>query len=191
MKQLLEAVLYCHQNGIIHKDIKPSNILLDDNLNVKLSDFGSAIKCVLGSHVNDKDNIQNGTTLHFAAPEILLELHQFNHTIDIWSCACVFLQLLYCEKNALFSGNSDFQQMIAYFNCFGSPCAEEWTELKQSKSFPYIIRSITHKEGERQKDLFPMSDMQARDLLFKMFRLNPAKRITAEEALSHPYFNIS
>lgn len=202
-KQLLDAIAFCHENSIIHCDVKPSNIFLDSNNDLVLGDFGSAKKCSLGSEHRIR-NVEKGSiaTVCYSAPEVLACLPTFNHAVDIWSCACVCLQLLNATSYPVFRKPNDFVQLDHYFFHFGTPLVEElepnnynnytylgqsrnqyWSEFKQSSRYGYIEHYDVPKTP-----LHWIEDNQARDLLLQMFQLNPSKRITAKEALSHIYF---
>ena len=186
MQQLLRAVAYCHDHSIIHADIKPSNIFLDKSMNIVLGDFGSAKRCRLGAACEVTQKAI--TTLAYSPPEIVSVLPSFDHAVDIWSCACVFAQLLLGNPRPIFNDTSEFSQLDFYFHEFGAPCVDEkspayWLEFKTSSYYDYIIR---HNIPNRP--LPGIKDGLARDLLLEMFQINPSRRVTARNALTHPYF---
>ncbi|KAK7482976.1 hypothetical protein BaRGS_00025753 [Batillaria attramentaria] len=175
MLQLVNGVDFLHSNRIVHRDLKPQNILISSEGQLKLADFGLAriysFQMALTTVV---------VTLWYRAPEVLLQT-RYSAAVDLWSCGCIFSELH--SRRALFKGNSEFDQLKKIFEVMGLPPASEWPEgvsLQRSTFRPSAPQPL-----ER---LTPEMDPQARDLLERMLVISPARRISAREALNHPYF---
>lgn len=188
MQQLLNGLSYCHSKNIIHRDLKTQNLLIDREGNLKIADFGSAIE--FDSNQQSKLNTFI-CTLWYRAPEILLEDVYYSTSSDMWSAACIFIEMN--MKGAhLFPGGNELNQIEIIFKLFGTPNDTNWPGWND---LPFIkkIKQIPNYPSSSIKDFLYSKkiiiDSLALDLLNKMFIYDPKKRITAEEALKHPYFS--
>ncbi|KAJ8980137.1 hypothetical protein NQ317_014631 [Molorchus minor] len=175
-KEILDGVDFLHSNRIVHRDLKPQNLLVTHDGHVKLADFGLAktydFEMRLTSVV---------VTLWYRAPEVLLGL-PYATPVDIWSVGCIIVEL-YCLK-PLFCGATEGDQLSKIFRVLGKPREDEWPEeLVTIKwdSFD-VINQI------RINQICPNMCETAYDLIMSMLTFDPNKRITALEALNHPYF---
>jgi serine/threonine protein kinase len=176
----LRGVADCHCKRVLHRDIKPQNILLNDTGEVKIADFGLA----RAFQVPIRPYTHEVVTLWYRAPEILLNSAEYSTPVDIWSVGCIFAELY--NQIPLFQGDSEIDQIFKIFRVSGTPTEENWpgvTELPNYKStFPkWKPKDIAEK--------IPGMDEVAIDLLSKMLTLDPLNRITASKALKHPYFD--
>jgi len=180
-KQLLQGLTYCHQRRIVHRDLKPQNLLIDKKGSLKIADFGLARPFC----VPVRQYTHEVVTLWYRAPEILLGSATYSIPVDMWSAGCIFAEML--AKKPLFPGDSEIDQLFKIFRQLGTPTEEIWhgcTSLPDYKpSFP------KWKKQELGK-LFENSHPTAIDLLEKMLIYEPAQRISAREALRHPYFAV-
>jgi len=180
--QLLTAVSALHSNGIMHRDIKSANILLDQKGSVRLCDLGLARTCEERGCYSP-----NVVTPAYRPPELLLGADRYGPSIDMWCVGCVFAELVLGDL--LFTSDSEISQIYEIFELLGYP-GDDWEGWRD---FP-LAKKITFKKLKR-KDL-RQTFMQRRkfltshgfDLLEGLLALNPQKRLTAKEALSHPYF---
>ncbi|XP_077531784.1 cyclin dependent kinase 11B pitslre isoform X3 [Haemaphysalis longicornis] len=181
MLQLLQAVAHLHDNWILHRDLKTSNLLLSHRGILKVGDFGLARE--YGSPLKHYTPVV--VTMWYRAPELLLGVKEYSTPIDLWSVGCIFGELL--TMKPLFPGKSDIDQLNRIFKDLGTPSEKIWpgyTELP-------LVKKVTFTE-------YPYNNLRSRfghtlsnlgfDLLNKFLTYFPSRRITAEEALRHEFF---
>lgn len=177
--QLLRGLAYCHSRRILHRDLKPQNLLVDKEGNIKLADFGlaRAFEMPLKTYTHEI------VTLWYRAPEVLLGTKLYTTAVDIWSLGCIFPEML--TKRPLFSGDSEIDQLFRVFRTLGTPDENCWpgcSKLNDYKSTfpkwaPQDMTTILH-----------MLDMEGHDLLSKLLTYEPESRMSAKRALMHPFF---
>lgn len=183
MQQLLSGVAYLHENWIIHRDLKTSNLLYSNQGILKIADFGMARE--YGSPLKPYTSLV--VTLWYRAPEILLGAKTYTSAIDIWSVGCIFAELL--TKEPLLPGRSELDQLDKIFKLLGTPNESVWpgwTKLSATRKMHFTTQSANHL---RQR--IPFVTEACCDLLQRMLCFDPAKRISASDALQHPYFRES
>jgi cyclin-dependent kinase 2 len=174
--QLLDGLAYCHANRVLHRDLKPPNILLDANGNIKLADFGLARTFTLPAPTLTHEVI----TLWYRPPEILLGSKDYSLAVDIWSVGCIYAEML--TKKTLFPGKSEIDQLFLIFKTFGTPNESAWPGVSKlpdyKDTFPlWSPRSIT--------DILPsLVSEWSQGIFQKMMVYNPKQRITATQALA-------
>ena len=184
-KQLLEAIKYLHSKKIIHRDLKPKNLLISEKDEIKISDFGLA----RGTGVPIQTYTNEVVTLCYRPPDILLGSKMYDNSIDLWSAACIFGEML--NGKNLFQGKNDAEQCEEIFKIIGTPNEEEFPWLKESPEWNAGLTGEGFKKFEKKKfkDVFPeINDDNAYDILEKMLVFDPDKRASAEIILEHPYF---
>ncbi|KMT08218.1 hypothetical protein BVRB_6g142360 [Beta vulgaris subsp. vulgaris] len=181
LKQLLTGLHYCHVNQVLHRDIKGSNLLIDNKGTLKLADFGLARFFAN----DDKGNLTNRViSLWYRPPELLLGSTNYGPTVDMWSVGCIFAELL--DGKALFPGKDESEQIFKIFELCGSPDESYWpgvTKLPWYDNFK-PNRPLKRRLREHLRHL----DRHALDLLEKMLILDPAQRISTTDALDSEYF---
>ncbi|KAF8677450.1 kinase-like protein [Rhizoctonia solani] len=183
--QILRAMKYVHSAGVIHRDLKPGNLLVNADCELKICDFGL-------SRGFDSAPEPDGTgfmteyvaTRWYRAPEIMLSFRKYTTAIDIWSIGCILGELL--GMKPMFKGKDYVDQLNIIIDILGTPDEETLQRIGSVKAQAYI-RSLPVKEQKPFKSLFPQADDLALDLLSKMVTFDPAKRLTVLEALKHPY----
>lgn len=187
MLQLLEGVKHLHDNWILHRDLKTSNLLFNGDGELKICDFGMARQ--YGSPL--KPYTQLVVTLWYRAPELLLGAKEYSTAVDMWSVGCIMAELL--TREPLFNGKSEVDQLDKIFRLLGIPVAEKWpgfTDLPGARAnFTKYPFKLHQKFRPTQFFGHPMLSERGLDLLKKLLCYNPKERITADDALSHEWFS--
>ena len=172
-KQILLGIQHIHKLGFVHRDIKPSNILINKNFEIKICDFGLSRNIMIPNVVFSLDVI----TPWYRPPEILLGIKEYNFSIDIWSIACVIVEMIIGEPLFPFDNSNEHLKNIYYI--FGIDTLFNLTKISnfELKIKPIGLSSILENY-----------DKGFIDLLEKMFIIDPKFRITADEALKHRIF---
>ncbi|KAI0704911.1 Pkinase-domain-containing protein [Cytidiella melzeri] len=185
MLQLLSAVAFCHERWILHRDLKTSNLLMNNRGTIKVADFGLARR--YGDPVGVGGLTQLVVTLWYRAPEILLGATTYSTAVDMWSVGCIFAELLL--KEPLFQAKGEIELISMIFKLLGPPTSSEWPDYSTLPLSKTITLPSPHPSQLRQK--FPYITSAGIDLLSRLLTYDPEMRITAEEALQHPYFRES
>lgn len=182
MIQLLNGLRYLHENFIIHRDLKVSNLLMTDKGCVKIADFGLARKYTVGTVI--KPMTPKVVTLWYRAPELLLETKQQTTAIDMWSSGCIFGELL--AHKPLLPGQSEIHQLELIIEMFGTPNDAIWPGFSDLPGLENI--TLKKQPYNNVRHTFPwLTDAGVRLLNF-LFMYDPKKRATAEECLDSSYF---
>nr|CAB3263635.1 p38 kinase [Phallusia mammillata] len=175
--QVLRGLKYIHSAGIIHRDLKPSNIAVNEDCELKILDFGLA-------RLTDDQMTGYVATRWYRAPEIMLNWMHYNQTVDIWSVGCIMAELL--TGQTLFPGTDHIDQLKAIMTLCGTP-RDDLLEKIISQSARNFIKTLPFSPKQDFVNVFVGANPKAVDLLEKMLVLDTDDRITAEQALAHPY----
>ena len=182
-QQLFEGLDYLHRKGVLHRDIKAANILISSSGQLKFADFGLARFYVKRRQLDYTNRV---ITIWYRSPELLLGETQYGPAVDIWSAACVLVEIF--TKHAIFPGDGgEISQLDRIYNVLGTPTLETWPDMKELAWFE-LLRPAISKESTFQEKYGDKVTEQAFSLLQSMFVYDPRIRPTAQEVLSHPYF---
>ncbi|XP_076242195.1 cyclin-dependent kinase 2 [Calliopsis andreniformis] len=177
--QLLKAISFCHLHCILHRDLKPQNLLIDREGYIKLADFGLARTFGVPVRTYTHEIV----TLWYRAPEILLGTKLYSIAVDIWSLGCIFAEM--ATRRALFPGDSEIDQLFRIFRTLGTPDESIWPGVTQLTNYTSMFPNW---EPRCLDEVVPSFDSDAKDLLLKLLTYDPNQRITARKGLNHPYF---
>lgn len=177
--QLLKGIKFCHDNNVLHRDLKPQNLLINSKGQLKLGDFGLAR--AFGIPVNTFSN--EVVTLWYRAPDVLLGSRTYSTSIDVWSAGCILAEMY--TGRALFPGSSNEDQLQRIFKIMGTPTEQTWPGVS---SLPHYSTSFTMYPPQDLRDLIPQIDLMALDLLLLLLQMRPESRISCRKALQHAWF---
>lgn len=184
--QTLRALKALHLARVLHRDLKPLNLLLNSNCDLKVCDFGLA-RSAASSEDNFGFMTEYVATRWYRAPEIMLTFSEYTTAIDVWSTGCILAEML-CGR-ALFPGRDYHNQLWLIMEVLGTPSDEDYNAIKLRRAREYI-RLLPHCKQIPFAELFGNVNPEALDLLEQLLQFNPEKRITVEQALEHPYLKI-
>jgi len=180
LQQLIHGIAFCHSHRVLHRDLKPQNLLIDRHGILKLADFGLA----RAFGVPVRTYTHEVVTLWYRAPEILLGGKQYSTPVDVWSIGCIFSEMV--TRTPLFPGDSEIDQLFRIFRILGTPTEETWPGISQ---YPDYKTSFPTWSPQPLKNAAKGMDPLGLDLLSKMLVYEPSKRISARDALRHPFFD--
>ncbi|KAK9833456.1 hypothetical protein WJX81_006996 [Elliptochloris bilobata] len=178
--QMLQGIAYCHSHRVLHRDLKPQNLLIDRANNaLKLADFGLARAFGLPVRAYTHEVV----TLWYRAPEILLGAKHYSTPVDVWSIGCIFAEMI--NQRPLFPGDSEIDELFKIFRTLGTPMEVTWPGVSE---LPDYKDSFPKWHPRPMQEVVPSMEAQGADLLAQMLCYEPARRVTAKAALQHPYF---
>ncbi|KAI9208046.1 kinase-like domain-containing protein [Polychytrium aggregatum] len=180
MYQLMRGIDYCHQNRVLHRDLKPQNLLIHKRSELKLADFGLAR--AFGIPVRSYSH--EVVTLWYRSPDVLMGSRQYSTSIDMWSAGCIMAEM--ATGRPLFMGTSVKDQLHKIFKITGTPDEKTWPKITELPDWKLGFPIFTKVKLDA---LFPKLDANGIDLLSRLIECQPEKRISAEKALQHPFFD--
>ncbi|KAF8496450.1 CMGC/MAPK/ERK protein kinase [Russula emetica] len=183
--QTLCGLKYIHSADVLHRDLRPGNLLVNADCELKICDFELA----RGANLAQKQGFmtENVATRWYRAPEIMLSFANYASAIDVWSVGCILAELL--AGKPIFKGRDYVDQLNQILHYLGTPSEDTLRRVGSPRAQDYI-RSLPARPRVPFTQMFPHANPLAIDLLAKMLTFDPAKRITCEEALEHPYLTV-
>ncbi|KAI7802697.1 mitogen-activated protein kinase 6 [Triplophysa rosa] len=185
MYQLLRGLKYIHSANVLHRDLKPANLFVNtEDLVLKIGDFGLAR--IMDPHYSHKGHLSEGlVTKWYRSPRLLLSPNNYTKAIDMWAAGCIFAEML--TGRTLFAGAHELEQMQLILESI--PVVHEEDRLELQNVIPVFIKSDMSEPHTPLAKLLPGVSPEALDFLEKILTFNPVDRLTAEEALAHPYMS--
>lgn len=184
-KQLFEGLDYLHKRGVLHRDIKAANILVSRDGELKLADFGLA-RFYNKNAKHKQDYTNRVITIWYRSPELLLGETQYGASVDIWSAACVLVEIF--TRHAIFPGDGgEINQLDKIYNVLGTPSRAEWPGMVELAWYE-LLRPMHRVPSTFEEKYRDRVSPAAFDLLSAMFLFDPNARPSAGDVLEHPYF---
>tara|TARA_B110000977_G_scaffold26211_2_gene32549 strand:- start:3534 stop:4259 length:726 start_codon:yes stop_codon:yes gene_type:complete len=179
--QMCAGIAYCHSHRVLHRDLKPQNVLVDQSTNaLKLADFGLARAFGIPVRAYTHEVV----TLWYRSPEILLGARHYSTPVDAWSIGCIFAEMI--NQAPLFPGDSEIDQLFRIFRVLGTPDDEIWPSVTTLPDYKAQFPKWKPKEW---KDIVPALDAYGVDLISKLLKYAPHDRISARDACQHKWFD--
>ncbi|EFJ44855.1 mitogen-activated protein kinase 4, partial [Volvox carteri f. nagariensis] len=185
--QLLRGLNFMHTNNVLHRDLKPKNILANSNCKLKICDFGLA-RPIMGNMTALTPVLWTDyvATRWYRAPELCGCFYgRYTSAVDMWSTGCIFAEVLLSKP--LFPGRDAVSQLQLVTDLLGKPSQAVIEAITNARARNFL-QNMPHKEPKRLSSKFPNADPLALDLLSRLLAFDPADRPSAAEALAHPYF---
>ncbi|KAG5848982.1 mitogen-activated protein kinase 6-like [Anguilla anguilla] len=185
MYQLLRGLKYIHSANVLHRDLKPANLFVNtEDLVLKIGDFGLAR--IMDPHYSHKGHLSEGlVTKWYRSPRLLLSPNNYTKAIDMWAAGCIFAEML--TGKTLFAGAHELEQMQLILESI--PVIHEEDRQELESVIPVFIKNDMSEPQTPLAKLLPGVSAEALDFLEKILTFNPMDRLTAEEALAHPYMS--
>jgi len=186
--ELLKALEYSHSNGIMHRDVKPHNVMIDhQKRQLRLIDWGLAEFY----HPEREYNVRVASR-YFKGPELLVDLQDYDYALDMWSLGCMFAGMIF-RKEPFFHGHDNYDQLVKIVKVLGTDELFDYLDkynLELDPHFDGILGRHTRKAWQRfvTQENNHLVTPEAIDLLDKLLRYDHQERLSPKEAMAHPYF---
>lgn len=183
MGMLTRAIWFCHESFVLHRDIKPNNLLIAADGEVKLADFG------LARSFSDpyRPMTSNVITRWYRPPELLFGARHYSGAVDVWSVGTVLAELVL--RTPFMAGNTEIHQVQLICQAIGTPTEDNWPGVSKLPEYLAGMEVLPVKERNYYLSMFPTLGYEGVDLLMKTLSLDPKKRITARDMLKHEWWH--
>ena len=177
--QLLLGLKHCHEQGIMHRDLKPQNRLIENGVKLKIADFGLSrnFSIPIGRYTHEV------VTLWYRAPEILLGAKCYSTSIDLWAVGCILSEMILGRP--IFCGESEIEQLLAIFRILGTPSNKNWPSVGLFRDWHEFPKWNT----QDLTNIFLNLELEGVRLLRSLLRLDPSKRISIYDSMESPFFD--
>lgn len=182
--QILRGLLYLHSSNVVHRDLKPPNILVNKNCDLKICDFGLARG--FGNDEDDATLTDYVVTRWYRAPEVVLLASEYTKAVDIWSVGCILCELV--GRKAIFTGKDHLDQIKRILVVIGSPTEEDLEWLPKRSPARGFLKKVPSCPKQPWSAVYPKATKAGIDAIEKMLTFNPLKRVGVAEAITLPYF---
>jgi cyclin-dependent kinase 2 len=179
--QMCAGIAYCHSHRVLHRDLKPQNLLVDQRTNaLKLADFGLARAFGIPVRAYTHEVV----TLWYRSPEILLGARHYSTPVDVWSIGCIFAEMI--NHAPLFPGDSEIDQLFRIFRILGTPDDGMWPSVT---TLPDYKAQFPQWKAKAWAEICPALGEDGLDLIQSLLRYAPHERISARDACKHRFFD--
>ncbi|XP_043821595.1 cyclin-dependent kinase 17 isoform X1 [Dromiciops gliroides] len=178
--QILRGLAYCHRRKVLHRDLKPQNLLINEKGELKLADFGLA----RAKSVPTKTYSNEVVTLWYRPPDVLLGSSEYSTQIDMWGVGCIFFEM--ASGRPLFPGSTVEDELHLIFRLLGTPSQETWPSVSSNDEFKNY--NFPKYKAQPLINHAPRLDSEGIELITRFLQYESKKRVSAEEAMKHGYF---
>mmetsp|Transcript_26955 Transcript_26955/g.59673 ORF Transcript_26955/g.59673 Transcript_26955/m.59673 type:complete len:309 (+) Transcript_26955:45-971(+) len=184
-RQMIAGTEFCHSRRVLHRDLKPHNLLIDATQTLKIADFGLARAFALPL----PEYTHEVVTIWYRCPEILMGQKEYGCPIDMWSCGCIFAEM--AMTTALFPGDCEIDTLFRIFRRNGTPTEEDWPGISQLPCWKPTFPKWKAKSWDTQTGVSAALGQKGIDLLIQLLRYDPTTRLSARRAMTHAYLSDS
>jgi len=184
MYQILRGLKYMHSAEVIHRDLKPRNLLVNSNCDLKICDYGLARVHYPDEELRTCPMTEYVCTRWYRAPEVLCSWNDYSKSIDVWSVGCIFAEML--RRKPLFPGKNTQHQLQLIISCLGTPDKDALRRIPNDKCRKFI-ESLPASGGRSLQEAVPNTSKEEFDLLNKTLSFSPLNRCTVDQVLQHSY----